>query len=992
MPSPSPQRVTVVYAGQSWSWATWIEHRLALAAVVPDSVRWDPLRTTPGPEQLTGLLEKPGKVLLLLDDWFLRFDASRRLAWSTVLDQVMPAHGARIAAASLTATSLPEAADRLGRVVALRGLDADRAAAVLLDALGVVPPPGRPVTLDRRHGPRFPDDAPACFNAPRHIRDFTGRERVLERMHRAFTEGGEGTRVALRGPGGIGKTQTAAEYVHRYKGEYDIVWWVRAAVRPRAREDFARLADRLGVEPDTRELLRGRIEAAKRTLGDRDRWLIVLDGAEDPQDVATLLPEASTGHLLVTTARREWYRWVDQEIEVPPFEREESVDFACRRSGRLTPAQADLLAGAVEDFPLLMDQTAAWVELNETADIDDYITHIRDGDPHAVPVISSDEYRKEFRAAWAQTVNSLRDRHPGAYDLLSLFAFFSPDVIPLSLVQSARAGDLPDHLVSLVTEPSSWNTALRVLSEAASMRLEYEQGPLDTQTVGTLRMHRLFHRFVRNHLGADEARQAAETARRVLVAADPRRPADRLHWPRYAELIPHLEPTGALDSSDLDVRALVLNCIEYLRLRGEYKEARGLSEAAVRSWTTVSGHTDPSVLRAVHQLAAGERALGRYSEAERIGRAALERIAARPDRSPVQELRAKNGLGGTLMTLGRYDEARLLYEEALAQATSVLGDREVPRTLDIRSNLALALRLLGRYEESLALHRSVLEAWIALSGGRDPATLEAALGTAWTLRLLGRYGEALDIQELNFRRWVEEYGRNHGQTLLAQHSLALCLRREGATLRARSLMREARERMLRRHGPEHPEILMMGSDYAMLLRDIGELDEARELIETVHTAYVALLGDRHPYVVGTLDNCALIQGDQGEYGPALARAERARAGMERALSTAHVWSIGCAMNTATALARTGELDRAVALGQDALVRSRTALGAHHVQTLNLAAGLAQDLDAAGRAREAAAVREEAVSGLTDAYSAEHSQVLHMLAGRRPYWDFEPQVI
>ncbi|MFE4668956.1 FxSxx-COOH system tetratricopeptide repeat protein [Streptomyces sp. NPDC056716] len=992
MSSPSPQRVTVVYAGQSWSWATWIEHRLAHAGVVPESVRWDPLRTAPAPERLTELLEKPGLVLLLIDDWFLRFDDTRRLAWASVLDRVMPAYGPRIAAASLTASSLPEAAERLGRVVQLRGLDADRAAAVLLEALGVTPPTGGPVTLDRMRGPRFPDDAPAFHNAPRHLRDFTGRERVLETMHRAFTEGGEGTRIALRGPGGIGKTQTATEYVHRYKGEYDIVWWVRATVRPRARDDFARLADRLGVEADTGDALPRRIEAAKRALGERTRWLVVLDGADDPTDVETLLPDASTGHILVTTLRRQWHRWVDREIEVPPFEREESVDFACRRSARLSPGQADRLAAVVEDSPLLMDQTAAWVELNPTADIEDYITTLRDGDPHAVPVVSSDEYRKEFRAAWAQTVNSLRESHPNAYDLLSLFAFFSPDVIPLGLVQSARAGDLPGHLVSLVTEPSSWNTALRVLSEAASMSLEYEQGPMDTQTVGTLRMHRLFHRFARNHLGPEEARQAAETARRVLVAADPRRPGDRLHWPRYADVIPHLEPTGALDSTDLDVRVLVLNCIEYLRVRGEYEEGRRLSEAAVRSWTTASGPTDPSVLRAVHQLANMERRLGRYTEAERTGRAVLERIVASPDHSPVQELRAKNGLGGTLMTLGRYEQARALYEEALEQATTVLGDREVPRTLDIRSNLAIALRLLGRYEESLVLHREVLEAWIALSGGRDPATLDAALGTAWTLRLLGRYGEALDIQELNFRRRTEVYGRNHGQTLLAQHNLALCLRREGATLRSRSLMREAHERMLRRHGPDHPEILMLGSDYAMLLREIGELEEARDLIETTHASYAALLGGGHPYVVGTLDNCALVQGDQGEYDAALIRAERARAGMERALSTSHVWSIGCAMNHATALSHTGKLERAVALGRDALARARTVVGAAHVLTLNLAAGLAQDLDTAGERAQAEAVREQAVQGLTETYFAEHSQVRHMLAGRRPYWDFEPQVI
>lgn len=991
MPPASPQHVTVVYAGQSWSWATWIESRLTSEGADTHMVRWDPLHTRPDSDALTALLGPPGTVLLLVDDWFLRFDDARRQAWSDVLSEVMPEHGHRVVAASITAATLPLEGEPLGRVLPLRGLDARRASAVLLDALQMTPKPGGPVTLDRSRGPRFPEDRPDVDNSPRHNRAFTGRERSLERIHDAFTTGGDGTRVAIHGPSGVGKTQTATEYVHRYKGEYDIVWWVRASVRNRAREDFARLAGRLRAEPDTVDELRGRIEAAKRSLRDRGRWLIVLDGAEDPQDLATLLPEGP-GHLLITTPRADWSRWDAVIVELPPFDREESIDFACRRSSRLTPESAGRLAAAVEDHPLLMDQTAAWVDLNQAADIDAYIARIREGDPHSVPVVPSEEYRKAFQAAWAETVNTLREKHPTAYELLALFAFFSPDVVPVGLVPSARSGDLPGHLVSLVKEPSSWNSALRVLSEATSMRLEYEQGPMDIQTVGTLRMHRLFHRFVRGHLGPDEAHQARETACRVLVAADPRRPSEQINWARYAELIPHLGPTGAVSSTDPDVRALVLNCIDYLRIRGEYKEGRLLSQEAVAAWSPVSGDTDSAVLRAVHQLANMERRLGNYRTAERIGREVLRRATDDPERSTIHVLRAKNGLGGTLMALGKYDEACTLYEGAAEQAAAELGDTEVPRTLDIRGNLAIALRLLGRYEEADTLHRAVLEAFISLSGGRHPSTLDAGLQTAWTLRLLGRYGEALAIQEHNFRLHTQVQGPNHFQTLLAQHNLALCLRREGSYNRATGLMREARDRMLRRHGPEHPETLMMSTDYAMLQRDIGELDTARELCEAAFVRYKVLLGEDHPYTAGVQDNCALIQGGQGDHEVALRRAEEARAGMEGALGTAHVWSVGCAMNTASARARAGDLDGAVALGRDALRRARAAVGDTHVLTLNLAAGLAQDLAAAGQQEEAEDVRTEALQRLTENFFAEHRQVRYMLDGRRPYWDFEPQMM
>lgn len=979
--------VTVVFAGQSESWAKWIDHQIRAAGRATTLVRWNPLRRPPTPDSLTDLLSAPGRILLVIDDWYERLGHGRFEAWADVLRQVLPAHRDRIAAVSITAQPMPEAVIALAPVE-LRGLRPEVARSRVLECAGI-PAPGTLVALAR--GPRFPDDPPEVWQAPRRNRRFIGRTELLEKVYGAFSAAGrDGGAVALLGPGGFGKTQLALEYVHRFAGEYDIVWWVTAAQRITARQQFAELASRLGV-PDGGDLSTT-IKAVRRELDSTARpWLLVLDGATgDPERLLDIVPEGR-GHVLVTTHRTEWGAHAET-ITVPAFERRESVAFVRRRADRLTDDEAERLAEAVEDMPLLLDQMAAWLDQTPTASVGDYIRDIGEGRPDRFGVVHSGGYPR-FEVAWAKLVNTLREGFEPAWKLLNLLACFSPDVVPVRLLQTARHGDLPPELAELVAEPSSWNSALRKLSEITSMRIEYEQSPrLDTQTVSTLRMHRLFHRFVRSIQSPDDTAYYSAAARRVLVSADPRDSSSAGNWARYAELIPHLEPSGALRSADDDVRGLVLNCIEYLRMRGEYHEGWWLSRQVVENWRAVFGNADRSVLVAVHQLANMLRRLGRYSEAEEVGRENLTRLTEADDVRPIELIRAKDGLGGTLMALGRYTEARALFEEAAAGAAAELGGETVPRTLTIRSNLAVAIGLQGRYTESLALHRRIFEARVELLGGKNAATLNSALHTAWMLRLLGQYREALQIQGHNSRVHSQILDRTHSQTVRAEHNLALCCRRVGDLQFAHAMMRGVREKLLRRWGALHPETLMVSCDYAMLLRHLGLATEARELAENTATQYASQLGDGHPYAIGARDNVAIVMRDMGEKRAALELSRHTTHQMEQAVGQDHPWAIGCAKNRIAALATVGDTDAAAALGREAAERSARALGDSHILTISLRAGLALDLAELGQHEEAGALRREAENRLTALLGADHPHADDILERHSPYWDFEPQPI
>ena len=104
---------------------------------------------------------------------------------------------------------------------------------------------------------------------------------------------------ALHGMGGVGKTQLAAEYAHRFAGSYDLAWWINSEQGGLIGDQFAALGVALGcVQAGAgTEVVRAVVLAELR---ERGRWLLVFDNAEDLADVTPWLPGGG-GHVLITT-------------------------------------------------------------------------------------------------------------------------------------------------------------------------------------------------------------------------------------------------------------------------------------------------------------------------------------------------------------------------------------------------------------------------------------------------------------------------------------------------------------------------------------------------------------------------------------------------------------------------------------------------------------------------------------------------------------------
>lgn len=985
---PVGEHVTVSYAGFNRPWASWIVHQLRARGLRATAVRWNPRVDVPFEEEFRALLAVEGRILLVLDNWYFKLGPIAEEDWQRALSELVPPDADRIAAVSLATQEVPDSVALL-HPVDLHDLDQHEAVRRLLRRLAI--DPARPAVPPPTNAPRFPNEPPEILDIPRRNRRFTGRDAELERIHALLNGDAEheaaASRLVLYGVTGTGKTQIAMEYAHRFGNDYDVIWWIDATHRANARERLAALAPRLGLPVGERigERVRA-VQEAMRSDERSRRRLLVFDGADDATQLADLLPDGH-GHVLLTATTGAWSGVSGvREVDVRPFSRLESVAFVRRRAPRVTAGEADALASAVQDLPLLLAQTAAWLDANDLP-VTEYIRQLHGTSEPGIQIESS--YPKGFRTAWTITLNTLRERHHRAAMLLSLLAFFSPNEIPVRLLTGVHYKDLHPDLDELVRDPRAWHLALRRLSEYTAVRLDYQQDPAENPAVEQVRMHRLYHRFLREALAPDEAKLYSDMACQVLISADPRRPADTRDWGRYARLIPHLEFAGAFDNPRPAMHELVLNCVEYLRVRGEYRSGLKLSDEVLARWQRTLEPSHGALLSLQYKRGSILRQAGHYREAEELGRTVVRRLTAdRPADHP-DLLRAKDGLGSTLLALGQFTQARELFTEAAARFAEQFGT-EAPPTLAARHNLSLALMLLGRYSEAREVHREVLQVRQRRLRSRHHLTLHSGAVYARLIRLLGDYPEAASRLEQIVRTLRQITDDRHPQSIMADHQLGLCRRRAGDYEEARERLSSAAFRAAQVLGPNHPETLVAEADYATFQREHGDLGSAVKYAESVAERYARLLGGHHPYSIGTRANAGMALGHAGDHDAALRYAESAHREMTAAVGRDHPWTLGCALNVSAARSRAYDVEGAHEASHDTLVRSIRVLGPAHPLTLSAKTALADDLRALGRAPQAAGFEQDAVRQLAGTLGPEHPHTRDAQRRVRPYWDFEPQ--
>lgn len=862
----------------------------------------------------------------------------------------------------------------------------------LIQALGLVSRRQIAVTV------RYPAIQPQIIRTPVRNTLFTGREEDLHRLRTQLRERGRAVvlPVTLQGLGGVGKTQVALEYVHRFKTDYDIVWWIDcgqpqfidAALADLGHEIEKKFEPIAPVGATPREMA-GLVLEALRREHPAGRWLLVYDNAEDVEQIQKFMPSGE-GHLLVTSRSRAWMDQGDM-LAVDVFTRAESISHLTVRVKRITVAEANEVAETLGDLPLAV--AAAGALLAETGrPIPDYLEELRSQGPESLSPDESENPLRDYPApvarAWDLSLEQLQQRSPAAVRLFELCALLAPD-ISMKIFNDHTMMELLSDLDRALQPPMVIDRLVRELNRLALVKHD--------SSADRIQVHRFVQAVVRKRMSPEELEEARRDVHHVLAAAKPKEHVDDpASWDGYRRLWPHLDSSEAECSTDDAVCELLLDRLRYLFLGADSERGLELAERVQSRWQEML-RDDPRLQRTAlprhllhlrFNLANILRQLDSYAEAMELDREVYDaQLDLLGERHP-HTLMTASSLAASMRALGNFRAALEMDKNTYATWRDLYGDDNV-RTLSAANNLATSYRIVGEHRHALEIDESTLARRRTVLGDAHPRSLDSASGVARDLLEAGRYEDAVSRMMSVLDTSVRTEGPDSRRTLNSRVLLGIALRSAGRSQQAEQNFRAGLEGLTRRFGVDHSDTLACRLSNASNLLVLARFEEGEREIRAVMKVLRQRLGDRHAHYLVAEVNLASALRLQAKHTEALPFTEEALAGLRDTLGVDHPYTLAAAMVYATVKADQGDLDEAEALDADTARRMAATLGSRHPDTLRCQANhmLTEMMRGASWAAKA---RTQLIDELEKVVGHDHPNLATLRAERKVVRAVDPQ--
>ncbi|MFY1654789.1 FxSxx-COOH system tetratricopeptide repeat protein [Solwaraspora sp. WMMB762] len=950
-PQAEPEKVYLAYRPADRRWADWITDRLRQqglpASRLPADDSWIEQSTPPSLVVIGGLATADGRVRRIAER--LR-DAV--LSPTEVSDQVSDVSDPVVQVAVTAQT--PADFDATVPCLDLVGLSAGDAEARLRRHFLLIETP-----YDDGAGfrPRYPGgppehrQLPPAVDLPGRNQQFTGRADDLETLRDRLLADGPGP-VLVVGATGVGKSELANEYAHRFHKDYDIVWWIPAdswesialALR-RLNEQFQLLdpnpseVDTEGVEEQPRQAFDHLLQLAARRP-----CLFIFDGLDDRELLEWV--GSAAGHVVVTSRITDTP--APRLLVVTHLGTDDATELLRTYVPELSEEHCAAVVAQVGQLPLSLRLSGAWLRESRhhlmayaPADLEAateaMVASLRPESLAGLPtdansspagsVPDDDPTYHALRRSWRALEATLRQTEIGriAIHLAEMCSFLSTDDISLTLL---RSSSMIDQLATLSddggervrNDPAIFDGVVWTGARFGVFDVRWGQRP-------SIRIHRAVQDAVRDALPPDRAAEVRRHLRLGLASYAPTGAEVDGGWQRHrlAELQPHLLPSGAVAETDPKVRRWVVRQVRYMRRQETWDSANvalKVIDEALGHWSSAVPPTDR-----IHMQLRGEQAsllrwMGRYREsleiAQQLRLLQLHTIGQEHPNTAT----TLQGIAGDVRALGEFELAKSHEGVAYDILRKAYGE-EHQQTLMVAHNLALSSYFDGDLYTAMVVEREVVNRRLRVFGTRDPFLWWAAANLATYQRELGDYQAATRTID-DARGWL---GHPTGKIPTDSASALRIIRVLAVTQRRKNMVPQAKENhadALRGYqqlrGTNHLDTLACKLALATDMHLLRETPaRVVEFGQSCYRGYQRQLGPEHPLTGICLVNLALFLRGVGDLDESRRIGDHGLRIIRTAVpAETHPWVLAATINQAGNLGHGGAVDAAMRLAGQAV--------------------------------------------------------------------------
>lgn len=805
---------------------------------------------------------------------------------------------------------------------------------------------------------------------------FVGREEDLKELARYLKVG---KTVIATGMGGIGKTQIAAEFVHRY-GTYfpGGVFWLSFGNPDNIPNEIAQCGYGMNLRLDYGDL---KLEDQVRTV--RSAWaieaprLLIFDNCEDETLLRAFRPVSGGASILVTSRREEWDRSLGIEaIALGVLSSDESVALLRKLNTVLSESADKVLreiSSEVGSLPLALHLVGSYMytyrriispeqvlgELRHYENLEQKALKGEFGtEPIALPTAHERNVWRTFQMSYSK-LNKKQATDKLALRLLTCSACFAlGESIPLPLLSGAVLSKDPSQEKHQQVED-----ALARLTGIGLLETASQEPP-------AYRLHRLIGTYVRvvNRDGLSKAREGVEG-----IALSEARQVNNsgLVQPLAGWLVHLRHVTDEAVRIESDHTASLCNELgNYLYRIADYVGARARFEQALVIDEAAFGPQHPHFVRDTNNLGMVLYALGNYADAKACYEQVLSIVEGVWGPYHPYVASVANNLGLVLKDMGDYMRAKACFEQALDIDGTVFGLQH-PNVATVANNLGMVLCILGDYGRARECHEQALAIAEGIFGTQHPTVAIIASNLGTVLHELGDYAGAKVYFEQALAIEEAVFGSQHPSVATELNNLGSVLHALGDYTGAKVRIEQALSIDEIVFSPSHPAVATYASNLGGVLQDMGDYVGARIRYEQALAIAETIFGLQHPSVATYANNLGLVLREQGDYIGAKVYIERALAIDKAVFGTKHSEVAIIANNLGGVMQSVGDYAGAKMQYEQALAIAGTIFGLQHPTVATYANNLASVLLDLGDYMGAKARYEQALEILETKLGPEH---------------------